>query len=219
MMGDVPSRETAKNALLVEGPDDCFTIIHLLERHMVHWSGDDLEIPYIWTKEGIDGLLVEMKVLYNSRSPGGKLGIVADANDHPDKRWRMLRSRLGEIDIQLPEKPTPGGEVFPETSRKVRVGIWVMPNHSDPGSLEDFLLPLIPQKDLWHFARKATSEAKQAGAAFPKKSMSKAEIRTWLAWQKEPGLPYGKAMKREYFLHRSTQADAFVAWFRRLFLD
>ena len=58
--------------------------------------------------------------------------------------------------------------------------------------------------------------AKRAGALFPDSRRDKAVLRTWLAWQEEPGLPYGLAVSRHYFQDTSL-ARRFAGWFRRLF--
>ena len=63
-------------------------------------------------------------------------------------------------------------------------------------------------------ARKATSVAKGLGARFREIDTAKANLHAWLAWQKNPGRPYGVAVRSEYFGHDSPEARAFVGWFR-----
>ena len=55
------------------------------------------------------------------------------------------------------------------------------------------------------------------GASYPDGDVRKAVLHAWLAWQQEPGLPYGTAIRARYFMHDSPVAARFVAWFRRLF--
>jgi hypothetical protein len=77
---------------------------------------------------------------------------------------------------------------------------------------------LIDQNDaLIGHAESSTDLAKGKGAAFTDRDRIKAIIHTWLAWQKEPGKPYGLAMKAEYFRHDSPTAAVFVAWFKALY--
>ena len=93
-----------------------------------------------------------------------------------------------------------------------------MPNSSREGALEDFLIDLIPPNDsLLPHAQIATNQAQKLGASFAANATQKAELRTWLAWCEEPGLPYGTAIKAGYFPHVSPDSEAFVAWFRMLF--
>jgi len=47
----------------------------------------------------------------------------------------------------------------------------------------------------------------------------KSTLHTWLAWQETPGLPFGTALRAEFFRHDTEDALRFVAWFRRLFVD
>ncbi|WP_420441941.1 DUF3226 domain-containing protein [Candidatus Palauibacter sp.] len=58
---------------------------------------------------------------------------------------------------------------------------------------------------------------KELGAFFPDAKTSKAVLHAWLAWQQEPGRPYGLAIKSGYLRHDSVTAERFVAWFRQLF--
>lgn len=93
-----------------------------------------------------------------------------------------------------------------------------MPDNQHDGKLESFLQTLVDANDaLFRYAVKTTRRAKRLGAPFSDSSRGKAEIHTWLAWQKEPGLPYGSAIRARYFTHDSPAATAFVAWFRQLF--
>ncbi len=46
----------------------------------------------------------------------------------------------------------------------------------------------------------------------------KAVLHAWLAWQNNPGRPYGTAIKSGYLRHDSAAARRFVAWFRQLFV-
>ncbi len=43
------------------------------------------------------------------------------------------------------------------------------------------------------------------------------DMHTWLAWQEEPGKPFGIALKAGYFDHQSPAADHFVDWFMQTF--
>ena len=60
-------------------------------------------------------------------------------------------------------------------------------------------------------------EPRNFGARFGSTATRKAILHTWLAWQKEPGRPYGVAIKARYFGATSAAADQFVAWFERVF--
>lgn len=93
-----------------------------------------------------------------------------------------------------------------------------MPDNSAPGTLEDFLDKLVPAGDpIRTYADEAVTEARQRGARCQERNHIKSALHTWLAWQEEPGLPFGTAMRAEYFEKDSEAAHRFVTWFRRLF--
>ncbi|MCK6456931.1 MAG: hypothetical protein L6Q92_10440, partial [Phycisphaerae bacterium] len=52
---------------------------------------------------------------------------------------------------------------------------------------------------------------------FPVQDGTKAELYCWLAWQREPGMSFGMALKAHFFRHDSEVALRFVNWFKTLF--
>ena len=95
-----------------------------------------------------------------------------------------------------------------------------MPDNSSPGTLEDFLNKLVSEGDpIRSYADEVVIEARQRGARCQERDHVKSALHTWLAWQEEPGLPFGTAMKAEYFEKDSDDAHRFVAWFHRLFVE
>ena len=101
---------------------------------------------------------------------------------------------------------------------KTRVGVWLMPDNQRSGALEDFLADLVDCGDqLLPHAREATNDARTLGADFRKRDTQKAMVHAWLAWQRDPGCPYGTAIRAHYFRHDTAVADSFVNWFQRLY--
>jgi len=93
-----------------------------------------------------------------------------------------------------------------------------MPDNQREGTLESFLEGLVRENDmLLPHAKISTQGARELHASFPDRLVAKAELHTWLAWQEEPGLPYGSAIRARYFGHDSQAARSFVAWFCCLF--
>jgi hypothetical protein len=52
---------------------------------------------------------------------------------------------------------------------------------------------------------------------FKQLDQPKALIHTWLAWQSEPGRPFGVAIKAGFLEHARPEADVLVGWLQRLF--
>lgn len=88
----------------------------------------------------------------------------------------------------------------------------------DHGKLEHLLKTLVPSGDpLWPLAESSTDAAQATGAKFRDVDRVKAVTHCWLAWQKDPGVPIGRAVTSEYFRHDSPEAKAFLGWLKKLF--
>ena len=221
-----PTKERAR-WLLVEGDDDKWVTIELIARHGARWGDKkiaaDEDLPYVESTGGIDQLLKVAPVQAKSCQ---RLAMILDADLAAGDAWAKLRKALLEIPDppdwlssilgQIPDQLPREGLVIEQLSRAL--GVWVMPDNGARGALESFLVDLVPHADVhWQHARESVAAAVERGAAFPPQYRVKAEIHTWLAWQKEPGVPLGRAVKSAYFQHESAGATAFVAWFRRMF--
>jgi len=201
--------------LIVEGKDDLHTVIHLTTKHGINREQQVVIKDAQDWKEALNSLPVMVKSIQRT-------GIIIDADIDVSSRWQAVCHRLEQVAkelkeaIDLPEKPYSKGTIIELGKR--RVGVWLMPDNEQSGKLEDFLKNLVPAGDCcWQYAEHVTQEAYQKGAHFSELDMIKAHIYTWLAWQKEPGLPFGTAIKAAYFLHDTPEAQAFVSWFQRLF--
>jgi hypothetical protein len=105
---------------------------------------------------------------------------------------------------------------------KPTVGIWLMPNNEDRGMLEDFLAALIPDYQgnrLWQHVTESVGAIPREEVRFPDARKSKVLIHTWLAWQNEPGKPFGQAITANYLSARTAGSEALIQWLRRLFVD
>ena len=56
-----------------------------------------------------------------------------------------------------------------------------------------------------------------ADRRFRQVAESKAIIHTWLAWQREPGMPLGRAITARFLDPNVSQVDVIVDWLMRLF--
>ena len=95
-----------------------------------------------------------------------------------------------------------------------------MPNNRLPGILESFIAFLIPNREsnpLWQYAMQCIAGIPDDQKAFSDVRLPKAQLHTWLAWQKEPGKPIGQAISADYLKANSKEADNFINWIKRLF--
>ncbi len=194
----MPPLSESPYLLLVEGPDDKHSVIHLMARHRFNWDDESTPRPYVSAEGGVEKLLRSASVALKGTYE--RIGIILDANSNLADRWAQIRDRASRNGLALPESPAPGGTVVAGRQPGSRVGIWLMPDNSSSGTLESFLSTLVPaEQPLWIFADEVTREARQRGAQCPEKDHLKSVLHTWLAWQEEPGLPFGTALKTGIF--------------------
>lgn len=204
--------------LMVEGSDDKWTIINLLKRHQYDWEDQSKNRPYVddvgGVEEVIRGLSAALKTF-------DRLGIVLDADLQLDTRWQRICARASELGIALPEQIEADGLVMSlHASKPLRFGVWLMPDNSSPGALEGFLATLVPVDDpCWAHAGAATTQARAIGAPLREVDQTKGTLHSWLAWQADPGQPFGTAINARVFDHDSSVALRFVAWFQQLYVS
>ena len=215
-----------RSNLHVEGTNDVHVVHHLLLRHGIECPirGDRrpqcefaANVPEIAPAGNIDAVLAAIGTAVPV-SNGRSVGFILDTDQNPRIRWRAVCDRLGEFGIELPDEMPHEGFVADVADFRARVGVWLMPDNQRTGALEHFLQDLVEDNDpLLPVAESSTAEARESGAKFPEADLRKAVLHAWLAWQKAPGLPYGRAIQAKYFTIDSPAALAFVDWYRRVF--
>jgi hypothetical protein len=205
-----------KRVLMVEGPDDEHVVKHLCGQRQlgtienIHpYRGKDLLI------DGIEARLKESDI--------SSLGILLDADEDLQGRWQSVTSRLSTAGyLGIPGSPAAEGTVIaaPHGTLLPRVGIWLMPDNRLPGILEDFLRFLVPDGDpLLAHANHSIDTIPIGLCRFTSLKRPKALIHNWLAWQEEPGKPFGQAISARYLDPNLPAADLFADWLRRTFFS
>jgi hypothetical protein len=211
---------TPTNRMLVEGRDEVFAVVNLMRAHGVNWPQDKGEWPAVIQDCGGISVILEADFISTVFQSSGvkNLGIVIDANDDFASRWRQLRDRCLSSIPDIPETMPTDGLIRNNADGK-RLGIWIMPDNSSAGMLENFLQHLVPagQEPLWQFASSSTAEARSRGAPYRTAHEAKARIHAWLAWQDPPGQPFGTAMTQKILDVQLASSAPFVAWFRKLY--
>ncbi len=204
-----------KYLLLVEGKDDRHVLQHLFLRHQIPAAVSNS----IKDCEGVDKLIESLPVRLKS-SGLQRLGVVLDANASLANRWEALRNIVANAGYSsIPTEPQALGTILIEEG-KPTIGIWLMPNNTLPGMLEDFVQYLIPNEDvLWKLAEEALQKIPKQEQRFIGAHRIKAHLHTWLAWQEDPGTPMGLAITKRYLDANAPSAQQFIEWVRRLFLE
>lgn len=204
----------AKKILLVEGTDDEHVVKHLCTHH---------GLPHIEEIAKLGGIenLVESFPVRLKESDVEAMGVLVDADTNIQTRWDSLRSRLITAGYpSVPNTPAAQGTIVapPPDTLLPRVGIWLMPNNQTNGILEDFLRFLVPMPNpLLEHAQESINTIPNVHRRFAAHDEPKALIHTWLAWQEEPGRPYGTAITTRYLDAGVPEAANFANWLRQLF--
>lgn len=199
--------------LLVEGNDDQHVIWSLLEYYKVP------EVFAVEEKKGIDNLLDVLPVQLKE-SGIERVGVVVDADAKISTRWQKIKKILRESGFRsLPKLPDVEGTVIEENG-KPRVGVWIMPDNTLPGMLENFAQFLIPKDDkLMRYVQDSLKAIAKKEQKFKDVHRPKAEIHTWLAWQEDPGTPMGLAITKKYLDAEASHAKSLIKWLERLFVN
>ena len=225
--------------LFVEGADDQHSVWAICEHFKVEETfrvevpDGEGKIPKKKTHQielgGIDNVLKAARLnLIAGSSAVERLGIVIDADQDLDAQWKKVLSILtkaGFKDENLPESPDADGTVITQKYLP-KFGVWIMPdNVTNRGMLEDFLEFLVPDKEnnlIWKKAVKCSQEVLQEVEEehrFNNIHLSKARIHTYLAWQDEPGKPFGTSITAKYLQADNLNCEKFVEWLKNLFVE
>ena len=193
--------------LLVEGVDDRHVVEHLRQR-----LAPDLAFC-CRSAGGSDPLLkaIPLEMRPDERSA---LGILMDADADVSARWRSIGDRLREGEVQLPSQPEDGGTII---DGGLRVGVWLMPNNSTPGELENFVVDLVPKDDpVWPLAEQYIDGIPSRHRQFSPTKELRAKLHAWLATRERPR-PMGTAIAAGSLDATAIAAGELVAWLTALF--
>ncbi len=205
-----------KRVLMVEGADDEHVVKRICAKRQLGL------IDKIRDCKGKDPLLDNIAVQLKE-SDIFALGILLDADTDLHSRWQAVTDRLRLAGYaNAPEFPAPDGTVIsaPPNTLLPRVGIWLMPDNQTNGILENFLRFLVPENDpLFAHVETSLDSIPPGQCRFNELKQPKAKIHTWLAWQEEPGKPFGLAIMARYLDPNLRSADNFASWLKRTFFD
>ncbi len=192
----------------------------------IDWPKDNPPV-HIHKSDGVEKILKPHYLPTMLKSPEVEvLGVLVDADfvdvHAPEvsvaRRYSQIRGLCKGLFPAFPETLPATGLILDNDDGK-RLGVWIMPDNASDGYLETFLRYLVPAdlEPIWSHAQSSTTAAKALGAAFHNVHTSKANLRTYLAWQDPPGDSYGIALSKSVLDPKSPHAAAFVSWFRNLY--
>jgi hypothetical protein len=198
--------------LVVKRPDDEHVFLALLKRHRFepHFT--------IRVEGGYETLIARLSIHLEPGSDLERLGVVVDADTDIQARWQEIERTLKRAGYDaVPDHPDPTGTVIGHEDLP-RVGVWIMPDNTLPGMLEDYLCFPVPAGDLlFERARRCVGEIPPEERRFLEAHFTKALIYTWLAWQEVPGKPFGQAITKGFFASDGPHVQRLLGWLTRLF--
>lgn len=173
------------------------------------------------TKEGVFNYL---PILLGQLADGQitRLAVVIDADNAANGGgYKLAINRVEKIVAPYGftlAAHTVGGIVFHHNDGLADFGLWVMPNNADEGMLEDWIKQSIhpDEQGLFKHAETVVAALPQP----PKFKMihrSKAEVATWLAWQKQPGHGLYRAVEDGLINLSSIHYKNLISWLGHIF--
>ncbi len=198
-----------KHLLVVEGQDDKHVI-----RHIQDQCSQNLEFA-IKESEGFPNIL--RYIGPETKVAGRKsVGFVMDSNDCPKQRWNDVRKKLTEAGFTPPNSPDPHGTII-DGDRVPAVGVWLMPDNSSRGEIEDFVIKMIGDHDpVWPLAQSYINSIPDDARKFSSAKSDKAKLYAWLATRKKPNR-MGAAVSAGDLIAQTQLNSLFVDWLSKLF--
>lgn len=96
-------------------------------------------------------------------------------------------------------------------------GLWIMPNNQQEGMLEDWIKTCISETEQTLFQQATDAVQNIPTPKFPAHLTSKAEVATWLAWQKQPGHGLYAVIKDQLLDYESPLFKELERWLLNVF--
>jgi hypothetical protein len=196
--------------LLVEGNDDMHVLMALCQKFDINKNFEIIDC------KGINKLLNQIPIRFK-QSEIETLALVIDADTEISKRWNSLQSIFSKLEINLPSEIPAEGLIL--KTNGITIGIWIMPNNSLNGMLEDFISFLIPKGDKLLSLASMNLETieKEKLNKYTNAHKSKALIHSWLAWQESPGTPMGLAITKKFLTTKEEICEKLISWLTKTF--
>ena len=133
--------------------------------------------------------------------------------------WKKITDILEakQYDIRSQKITNTSGYIFKNKNSLPDVGLWIMPNNKDGGFLENFIKQSLAANEKKLFSHAEFTVNKLQDVRFKPIHVSKAEVSTWLAWQKVPGQVLASAVSDSLIDLNSGVAKEFITWLKKIF--
>jgi hypothetical protein len=209
------------DALFVEGPDDGALVNALVNRLI----GIDLaREPYRVVKALPDGGDTWAVRQFKKRLEEGRrqasndlqarVGLIVDRDDDSNDKWPTVSAILRDLGVDPGSGPDSAGAIV-----SGRYGIWMWPDNMSHGDLETFVAGIIPRAPILAYASEVCRVARDDHAAeYELRHARKAALKVRSVWRDASAAGGYGHLVRNLPLTQTPACDAFIAWFRTLFL-
>ena len=172
------------------------------------------------TKEGVfNHLPTQLKQLGDASIK--RLAVVVDADSEDNGGgYKHVIDRVVKIvtsyGFTMASNPV-GGVLFQHDDGLADFGLWVMPNNCDDGMLEDWIKRCIHSDEHKLYAHAETVVDTLPQTKFKAIHISKAEVATWLAWQKQPGHGLYRAVEDQLIDTNSALFKELSIWLTHIY--
>lgn len=174
------------------------------------------------TKEGVLSHLTSVLLPQLQDGQLARIGVVVDADRAKNgSGFAATLQRFTEALAQGDYRPNPAaaaGLVFSHPDGLADLGLWIMPNNLDEGMLEDWIKQCVTPSEsaLYQHAEKSI-DAIPGAPKFRPWHRTKAEVATWLAWQKKPEHGLYNAAQPDLINVEAPLFKALQAWLKHVF--
>jgi len=172
------------------------------------------------TKEGVfNHLPTQLKQLGDASIK--RLAVVVDADSEDNGGgYKHVIDRVVKIvtsyGFTMASNPV-GGVLFQHDDGLADFGLWVMPNNCDDGMLEDWIKSCVHENEHELFEHAETVVDTLPQTKFKAIHISKAEVATWLAWQKQPGHGLYRAVEDQLIDTNSALFKELSIWLTHIY--
>lgn len=160
-----------------------------------------------------DTVLTRLKLAFKT-DPSSTICVICDAETRTAQQlWNRFIPVLRDAGYSLVPDRLPATGLILDQPDYHRIGIWIMPNNTDTGMIEDFYLRAIPDED----RELNLAHAFVTSIPNPKFGIkiSKSKYRVWLAIQKVPFGP-AQALSTKQVSRERGEIPAFIQWLSKL---
>ena len=135
------------------------------------------------------------------------------------KTIARISTIIDPLGFELKEaESTQNGLCFKHSDGLADFGLWIMPDNQNEGMLEDWIKSCIKEDESTLFQQASDAVESISDPKFKEHLISKAEVATWLAWQKKPGHGLYGALNDDLLDNTQLLFQAMEQWLKAIYL-